>query len=163
MTLVRRRRCDDGPMLRHPQRDWLLLFASFAGPPDGLDPIRLQEAMFLFGQRANVADDSKYAFEACLYGPMSHGVYDDLDDLVDEGLLEARPVSGKRWSRYRVSREGHEEGERILGELTREGLADAVTELLAIEEEVVRASFGELLAGIHGRYPRFAASSAFRI
>jgi hypothetical protein len=143
-------------------RDWLLLFAACAGAEDGLDPVRIQEGMFLFAQRAQAPAGSKYAFEAHLYGPMSHGVYDDLDCLVAEGLLERRPVTGKRWSRYRASRKGLGEGERILRGLRREGLTDAAGELLAIKEEVANATFGELLASIHGRYPEFAVNSVFR-
>ena len=118
--------------------------------------------MFLFGQRANVPDEAKYRFEAHLYGPMSQGVYDDVDRLVEEGLLETRPVTGKRWSRYRASGKGLAEGERVLERLRQEGLTDGADELLAIKEEVANASFGELLAGIHHRYPRFAVSSVFR-
>jgi hypothetical protein len=148
-------------MYGHLQRDWLLLFAAYRGAPEGLDPIRLQEGMFLFARRANVPESAKYTFEAGLYGPMSHGVYDDLDRLVDEGLLEPRPVTGKRWSRYRASREGLGEGERILRRLRQEGLRDSARELLVIKEEVANATFGELLAGIYGRYPEFAVSSVF--
>jgi uncharacterized protein YwgA len=149
----------DGPL---GERDWLLLFAAYAGAPDGLDPIRIQEGMFLFAQRAAGPASSKYAFEAHLYGPMSHEVYDDLDGLVVEGLLEPRRVPGKRWSLYRASGRALGEGERILRRARKDGLLDAARELMAIGREVSNASFGELLADIYEQYPEFAVNSVFR-
>jgi hypothetical protein len=70
------------------RRDWLLLFAACRGAPDGLDPIRFQKGLFLFSQRARVPARSEYALKPYAYGPMSAGIYDDLDRLVDEKLLE---------------------------------------------------------------------------
>ena len=77
------------------RRDWLLLFAAYKGAPDGLDPIRFQKGLFLFAQRARVPARSKYEFKPYVYGPMSRGIYDDLDHLVDEGLIERVPVPGQ--------------------------------------------------------------------
>lgn len=70
------------------RRDWLLLFAAYEGAPDGLDPIRFQKGLFLFAKRARAPERSKYVFKPYDYGPMSAGIYSDLDRLVNEGLLE---------------------------------------------------------------------------
>jgi uncharacterized protein YwgA len=78
------------------RRDWLMLFISFEGAPRGLDPVRLQKGMFLFGQEvAEVPPDEKYTFRPYNYGPMSKAIYDDLDGLVADGLVEKVAVEGQ--------------------------------------------------------------------
>ncbi len=144
------------------RRDWLLLFAAYKGAPDGLDPIRFQKGLFLFSQRARVPARSKYAFKPYAYGPMSAGIYDDLDRLVDEKLLERVPVPGKHWSRYKPSRVTFREGRRILKQVEDEKLHDAARELFMIKQDVSNVGFSELLDRVYAEYPEFAVNSVFR-
>ena len=85
------------------RQDWLALFLAFEGAPDGLDPVRIQKGMFLFAMEAGVPEGQTYGFRPYNYGPMSRGIYDDLDRLVSEGTIEATPVEGQSWSRYVVT------------------------------------------------------------
>jgi hypothetical protein len=103
--------------------------AAYEGAPYGPDPIRFQKGLFLFARRARVPERSKYAFKPYDYGPMSAGIYADLDRLVGEGLLERMPVPGKRWSRYKPSKVTFREGQRILEQAEEENLLDAAREL----------------------------------
>jgi uncharacterized protein YwgA len=144
------------------RRDWLLLFAAYEGAPDGLDPIRFQKGLFLFAQRAHVPERSKYVFEPYDYGPMSVGIYSDLDGLVDEGLLERVAVSGKRWSRYKSSKVTFREGQRILKQVEQEKLLDAARELFKIKQDVSSVGFNELLERVYDEHPKFAVNSIFR-
>ncbi len=144
------------------RRDWLLLYAAYEGAPDGLDPIRFQKGLFLFAQRAQVPARSKYTFKPYDYGPMSTGIYSDLDRLVDEGLLERVPVSGKRWSRYKPSEVTFLEGQRILKQAEDEKLLDDARELFRIKQEVSRLRFNELLERVYTEHPEFAVNSIFR-
>jgi hypothetical protein len=92
-----------------------MLFISFEGAPHGLDPVRLQNGMFLFGQEvAEVPPDEKYTFRPYDYGPMSKAIYDDLDGLVADELVETVPVEGQSWSRYRPTERGVERGMQLL-------------------------------------------------
>jgi uncharacterized protein YwgA len=144
------------------RRDWLLLYAAYEGAPDGLDPIRFQKGLFLFAQRAQVPARSKYTFKPYDYGPMSTGIYSDLDRLVDDGLLERVPVHGKRWSRYKPSKVTFREGQRILKQAEDEQLLDAARELFRIKQEVSKLRFNELLERVYTEHPEFAVNSIFR-
>lgn len=144
------------------RRDWLLLFAAYKGAPDGLDPIRFQKGLFLFAQRARVPARSKYEFKPYVYGPMSRGIYDDLDHLVDEGLIERVPVPGKHWSRYKPTRVTYREGKRVIKQAEDQKLLDAARELFKIKQDVSSVGFSELLDRVYTEYPEFAVNSIFR-
>jgi uncharacterized protein YwgA len=144
------------------RRDWLLLFAAYEGAPDGLDPIRFQKGLFLFSRRARVPERSKYAFKPHNYGPMSAGIYTDLDRLVDEGLLEPTPVPGKGWSRYKPTKVTFGKGRRILKQAEAEELLDAAQELFKIKQDVSSVGFIELLERVYAEHPEFAVNSVFR-
>ncbi len=144
------------------RRDWLLLFASYKGAPDGLDPVRFQKGLFLFSQRARVPAQSKYVFKPYAYGPMSAGIYEDLDRLVDEQLLERVSVPGKHWSRYRPTQVTFREGQRIMKKAEDEKLTDAARELFQIKQDVSSVGFTELLDSVYAEYPEFAVNSIFR-
>jgi uncharacterized protein YwgA len=143
------------------RRDWLLLFAAYEGAPDGLDPIRFQKGLFLFARRAPAPERSKYVFKPYDYGPMSAGIYSDLDRLVDDGLLERVSVPGKRWSRYKPNRVTFREGQRLLKRAEDENLLDAARELFQIKQDVSRMGFNELLERVYADYPEFAVNSIF--
>ncbi len=144
------------------RRDWLLLFAAYKGAPDGLDPIRFQKGLFLFAERARVPARSKYVFQPYVYGPMSTGIYDDLDRLVDEGLIERVAVPGKHWSRYKPTLVTFREGKRIIKQAEDEKLLDAARELFHIKQDVASVGFKELLERVYTEYPEFAVNSVFR-
>jgi uncharacterized protein YwgA len=144
------------------RRDWLLLFAAYQGAPDGLDPVRFQKGLFLFSQRSRVPKRSKYSFKPYDYGPMSPGIYFDLDKLVDEGLLERVAVRGKSWSRYKPTKVTFAEGERLLEQAEGEGQLDAARELFEIKKEVSSVGFSELLERVYAEHPEFAVNSVFR-
>jgi uncharacterized protein YwgA len=144
------------------RRDWLLLFAAYEGAPHGLDPIRFQKGLFLFAKRAHVPARAKYIFKPYDYGPMSAGIYRDLDALVDQGLLERVEVPGKHWSRYRSGRRTFREGQRLLRQADKEKTLDAARELYRIKQEVATVGFSELLDRVYSEYPDFAVKSVFR-
>lgn len=144
------------------RRDWLLLFAAYQGAPDGLDPVRFQKGLFLFSQRARLPKMAKYDFKPYDYGPMSPGIYADLDRLVNEGLLERVAVRGKSWSRYKPTKVTFAEGERLLERAEGEGQLDAARELFEIKKEVSSVGFGELLERVYTEHPEFAVNSVFR-
>lgn len=144
------------------RRDWLVLFAAYRGAPDGLDPVRFQKGLFLFSRLRGVPERSKYRFKPCSYGPMSAGIYADLDRLVSEGMIEPVPVPGKHWSRYKPTDVTFSEGERVLKQAEDENLLGAARELYEIKREVSSLGFDELLGRVYAEHPEFAVNSVFR-
>jgi uncharacterized protein len=139
-----------------------MLFISFEGAPRGLDPVRLQKALFLFGQEvADLPDGQKYRFRPYNYGPMSSAIYDDIDELVADGLVEAVSVEGQSWSRYRPTERGVERGMQML-EAADTDERVGVQHLYDTKQTVTAMSFDELLEDVYERYPSFAARSVFK-
>ena len=142
--------------------DWLILLTAFEGAPDGLDPVRLQQSLFLFSRCPGVPPRSKYAFEPGVYGPISDGVYEDLDRLTGERMLEPVPVKGAHWSLYKPIDVTFERARRILRQAEADDLVDATRQLAAIKQYVSSVGFGELLERVYAEHPEFAANSVFR-
>lgn len=144
------------------RRDWLMLFASFEGAPDGLDPIRVQKGLFLFAMRGAVDESEQYTFKPYDYGPMSASIYTDLDALAEERLLERLPVPGKNWSRYRPTEAGLQRGIELLELAINSGRLAAAQQLHQIKQEVSSVGFNDLLERVYSEYPEYASNSVFR-
>jgi hypothetical protein len=143
------------------RREWLILLAALEGAPDGLDPVRLQQSMFMFSRCPGVPLSSKYAFEPGVYGAISDELYDDLDRLVGERLLDAVPEKGAHWSLYKPSEATFERARRILRRAEADDLVDATRQLAEIKQYVSSADFGELLGRVYAEHPEFAVNSVF--
>jgi hypothetical protein len=141
--------------------DWLILFAAFEGAPDGLDPVRLQQSLFLFSRCPGVPPRSKYVFEPGVYGPISDELYEDLDRLVDERLLEPVAVKGAHWSLYKPIDATFERATGILRWAEADDLVDATRQLAEIKHYVSSVGFGELLERVYAEHPEFAVNSVF--
>jgi uncharacterized protein len=138
-----------------------MLLISFEGAPRGLDPVRLQKAMFLFAQEADAPAEQKYDFGPYNYGPMSRDIYADVDELVAQGLVERTPVEGQSWSRYRPTSRGVDAGRALLGQaMTRH--PDAAKHLFETKQSVASRTFESLLEDVYARYPDYATRSVFR-
>ena len=140
------------------RRDWLLLLTGLDRTAGGLEPVRVQKALFLLAQEGGIPPGQRYRFVPYNYGPMSAGVYRDVDALVGEGLLERLPVPGYTWGRVRATERGRAEAARVAAQAD----AWAVARLDVIREHVQGLSFADLLEDIYERYPDYAAASVFR-
>jgi hypothetical protein len=138
-----------------------MLFISYEGAPRGLDPVRLQKGMFLFSEETDVPEDQKYDFRPYNYGPMSRGIYDDLDWLVADGLVEPTPVEGQSWSRYRPTDAGIERSHALLAQATADH-PTAAQHLYETKQAVASVTFHELLEDVYQRYPDYATQSVFQ-
>jgi uncharacterized protein len=143
------------------RREWLTLFVALEGAPDGLDPVRIQKGMFLFAMESNVPTRDRYEFKPYDYGPMSAAIYQDLDLLVERGLIERVPVPGKNWSRFRATSRGHEAGQEALAKAEAERRLDAARRLYDIKQRVAGLPFNALLASVYHDYPEYAVKSVF--
>jgi hypothetical protein len=141
--------------------EWLVLFTALEGVPEGLDPVRLQQSLFLFSRCPDLPAQSKYAFEPGVYGAISDELYEDLDRLVDERMLEPVPVKGAHWSLYKPIDATFERATRILRRAEADEVVDATRQLAEIKRYVSSVGFGELLERVYAEHPEFAANSVF--
>ncbi len=134
------------------RKDWLLLLLE-----EELDPIRIQKGMFLFAKGSGAPEDELYDFQPYNWGPCSFTIYDDLDSLYEDGLIERRPVPGKSWSRYQVTGSG-----RSLITKARGQGSPASRYLNKIKGSIKEASFNDLLTSVYEKYPEYATQSHFQ-
>src|SRR5918997_4851797 len=98
--------------------DWLLLLVALDAPPGGLEPVRVQKALFLLAREGGLPRAERYWFVPYNYGPMSPRIYRDVDALVRRGLLERVPVPGYSWGRVRATEQGRERARRLAAAAT---------------------------------------------
>lgn len=140
------------------RRDWLLLLLGLDPPPDGLEPVRVQKALFLLAREGGIPTRERYWFVPYNYGPMSPRVYRDVDALTRAGLVERVPVPGYAWGLVRATERGRERAAEIAAGAD----VRAVRRLAEIRREVTSLSFAGLLESVYDRYPEFAERSVFR-
>lgn len=86
------------------REDWILLVLAAA---DGLLPVQLQKALFLFGQRLTEPDRTAfYEFRPVAGGDFSEQVNSDVHALSKTGLVTARYSEKESSRRYRLTPAG---------------------------------------------------------
>ena len=134
----------------------LLLF--LAANPKPANPIRIMKGLFLFAQAVNegkLQHTETFQFKPMNYGPCSLDVYQELNTLVQEGLVRPEPVPGETWNRYCVTGNGLIYLEKNQN-LEEKSLADYLGE---IRSWCDAQSFTTLLQSVYRAYPGFAINS----
>jgi uncharacterized protein YwgA len=144
------------------RRDWLLVLSAYHGSPAGLDPVRVQKAMFLFARSGAVPKAEQYEFRPYHYGPMSSAIYRDLDDLVGSGLLDKHSVPGKNWFRYAATDKGRKVANASLRHLTDGDQTSRARRLFEIKQDISNLSFDDLIDRVYQDHPDMAVNSVFR-
>jgi len=143
-----------------PPADWLLLLVALDAPAAGLEPVRVQKALFLLAREGGLPRGERYWFLPYNYGPMSPALYRDLEQMESEGLIERTLVLDESWRHLMVTEAGMERA-RTLRRRARSRAPEAVAELSRIKRRIVRMTFAELIADVYRRYPYFARRSVF--
>jgi uncharacterized protein YwgA len=137
---------------------WALL-ALAASPDYDLSRVQLQKALFLFGKglrAARVGD--YYTFRPYHYGPYDPAVYNDLEELNEDGLVEQIPSAEYSGSNYCITPRGLAEAKRAAVELGENNFRYIVE----VIEWIKPLTFSELVSAIYERYPTFKKNSIFR-
>jgi len=134
--------------------EWLLML--FGDQP--MEPIRIQKGMFLFAKESGAKQDQVYDFVPYNWGPCSFEIYDDLEELLEKGLLEQIPVPGARWHRYLRTPLGKVSAEELRASAD-PSFVDTQNE---IRDKVTGLPFRQLLKVVYDEYPEFATKSVFR-
>ncbi len=141
------------------RRDWLLLLLALGDEPrDGLEPVRVQKALFLLAREGGIPARERYWFVPYNSGPMSPRVYRVVDRLDRTGLVERVPVPGYSWGLVAATARGRLRASELADQADR----GAVARLAAIRDEVMSLSFADLLESVYARYPEYARASGFR-
>lgn len=138
-------------------REIVLAALAAGGRGVGFSPIQVQKILFLIDREAvKYVGGPHFNFVAYDYGPFDRAVYDVLDDLAKEGLVEVRNLG--RLREYVLTNKGYEYG---LAELN--GLSDRGAAYVRRLVDWVRSlTFRQLVAAIYRRYPKMQANSLFR-
>lgn len=140
-------------------RDWLLLLLALESTRS-LDPVRLQKGMFLLAEESGVDVGERYVFRAYDYGPFSSQIYEDIEGLLTEGLVESQPAPGYRWSRYAITNQGLAEARAFVARMDERNLVIARW-LAETKVNVLSKSFADLLSYVYQRHPEYAVNSVF--
>lgn len=140
-------------------RKQLILAALAASNGAVHTPVQVQKLFFLLDKKFPPhAGGPWFNFAACDYGPFDRAVYDELENLEREGLVEITRTSDLRRKTYRLTPEGQCQGEEIL-----KGLDTKLGEYLRRLSQWVRSlSFAELVSSIYREYPEMKVNSVFR-
>lgn len=120
-------------------------------------PVQVQKLFFLLDKEAShLIDGPRFSFEPYHYGPFDISVYNELNVLQEQGLVEA--IDNGRWTSYRLSSEGQAQGDIALAHLP-----GAAQEYIAKVSDFVRSlSFSQLVRAVYAAYPEMKANSVFQ-
>ncbi len=149
------------------KRDFLLLLLHVKGKSDKANEVvrgrlKLMKLVFLLDKEENIREYSKsfYEFESLNYGPFSKELLQDLDVLVQEGLVEEKsqevntPIGSiMRRSDYELTEKGIELVETIAGD------ASIIEKITRIKKKYNRMDTEKILTYVYTKYPEFAKNS----
>lgn len=131
--------------------------ASSAGERYPLDRIRMQKAIFLLARRGAPGWRELYRYKPYNWGPYSPQLADDMDKLVQRGLVEVEQVPGSRYPKYQATTEGD-----VLASEVWSAMQPAERNFIrSVRSYVTGRSFTQLLREVYAEYPEFATASYF--
>ena len=120
-------------------------------------PVQVQKLFFLVDRNIpkNVGGPH-FSFQPYNYGPFDKSVYETLEVLETDGLVECASV--KTWTEYKLTEKGQAEGEKLLS-----GLPKDVQKYIRQLSDFVRSlSFTQLVTAIYKAYPDMKTNSVFQ-
>jgi hypothetical protein len=121
-------------------------------------PVQLQKLLFLLDERASAdLGGPHFDFKPYHYGPFDKAVYDELDILEQQGLVEVIREPHLKVRKYRLRPGGAEQGVQELEKLDPK-TKDFVHKL---SEFVRNASFPQLVSAVYEAYPAMRVNSVF--
>lgn len=135
----------------------LILAALAAGGENVIySPVQVQKLFFLIDREAaDLVEGPHFRFEPYNYGPFDRAVYEELDVLGREGLIE---IHESDWyPAYSLTSDGYQRG---VGEL--HGLDEPAQLFLTSVARWIRPlNFQQIVAAIYRQYPEMKARSVF--
>jgi len=127
---------------------------------------RLQKLVFLMEQEIDdeieqVLQSPKYSFVPYDYGPFSRELYDDLDRLEEDGLIEVEEedtTDGKVKYTYRLTEEGESWVQLQLSEHSPGAVFQFAEELKGTYNDML---LSDLIDRVYAEYPEYAENSVW--
>lgn len=140
-------------------KDQVIIAAMTAGDLNSLTPVQIQKLLFLLDKRASAGLGGPFFdFEPYHYGPFDRRIYDQLDNLAENGLIEIIGTPYSRARSYRLTAKGLERGKRILNQMPK-----PVQEFMIKLSTFVRSlTFVQLVSAVYREYPEMRVNSVFK-
>lgn len=120
-------------------------------------PVQVQKLFFLVDRNvATHLGGQLFQFRPYNYGPFDRAVYDDLEALSAQGLVELSRQ--QTWTAYGLTEEGQRVGKAVLDQLPPPVQAYAAR----AAEFVLALDFTQLVSSIYKAYPEMRANSVFQ-
>lgn len=135
-----------------------LILAAFAagGENTSYSPVQVQKLLFLIDRKAaDLVGGTHFNFVPYDYGPFDRAVYNELDALAQDGLVEVNTAGPYR--KYRLTADGYTLGAEELDGLTEDGQSL----LTKIARWIRSQNFQQIVATIYKHYPEMKARSVF--
>ncbi len=140
-------------------RQELVLAVLAAGDGAVHTPVHLQKLFFLLDDRMpDKIGGPRFSFRPYHYGPFDGAVYDEVKSLESKGLVEIARQADSRIRYCRLTPEGQEQGEPLLGELG----AQASSYIRRLSEWVRAQTFAGLVSAVYAAYPDMKINSVFQ-
>ncbi len=121
-------------------------------------PVQVQKLFFLLDR--NIGEQiggQHFEFVPYDYGPFDSAVYQELESMQRDGLVEVLEIENLGRRKYRLTDQGLEIGRDALSELD-----DPIEQYVCNVAEWVRAlSFSQLVSAIYSKYPDMKENSVF--
>ena len=120
-------------------------------------PVQVQKLFFLLEKNLlKLIKEPLFDFKPYNYGPFDKCVYESLEELANEELVELIHCNG--WQNYRLTKKGQERADVLFDKLS-----DKEKKYIkATSEFVRRLSFSELISSIYKEYPEMKENSVFQ-
>jgi uncharacterized protein YwgA len=120
-------------------------------------PVQIQKLLFLIDSEIpKLVEGPVFDFQPYDYGPFDKSVYETLEQLTGEGLVEV--TSRSRYRSYRLTDKGQQEGATILASMDRRGS----NYIKQVSKFVRSLSFEDLVSAIYKAYPGMKVNSVFK-
>jgi len=137
----------------------LILACLAAGEGHLYEPVQIQKLVFLFQERAaSLFETRPFSFRPYDYGPFAPAVYEVLERLGREGLVEiiGQPFNRRRF--YQLSAEGKKPADEALASLP----GPFRSYLMTLSQWVRCQSFAQLVGAVYREFPEMKANSIFQ-
>lgn len=134
---------------------------AIACAPRPLQPVQLQKSLFLLARktpRDMLAEGARYDFKAYDYGPFDSQIYNDAEQLEQQGLVTIRKPPETRYKEFTATAAGKARADLLKQEMAPQ-VYNYLRDLVTYTQSV---TFNQLVGAIYREFPDMKENSVFR-